>query len=139
MKRPLLLLPFVATLVIGCDHGEPTGPGTGNGLDSSFASVQAIFASSCAVSGCHVGASAPEGLDLSASTAYANLVGVASAQVPALQRVRASAPDSSYIIDKLTGSARMKPGTLRMPMGRDPLTADQIDLIRRWIAAGARG
>jgi hypothetical protein len=123
--------------IIGCDHGAPVDPG--DGPDSTFTAVQqSVFSQSCAVSGCHVGSSAPEGLDLSAGNAYASLVGVASAQVPTLQRVRASAPDSSYIIDKITGSARMKPGTSRMPLGRAPLSSDQIDLVRRWIAAGAR-
>lgn len=135
MKRLASIVLLAATLY-GCEQATSVDPPDTN--EPTFTAVQTILTQSCAVSGCHVGSSAPEGLDLSAGNAYANLVSVASAQVPSLQRVRASAPDSSYLVDKITGSARMKPGTSRMPVGRAALSSSQIDLVRRWIAAGAK-
>jgi hypothetical protein len=127
---------LIAFLIVGCEHEAVTdAPVT---LAPKFSSLQAnIFSTNCAVSGCHLGSSAPHGLDLSAGSAYANLVGVASAEVPALKRVAASKPDSSYLVAKIEGSALIAPGTGRMPLGRTPLTAEQIASVRQWIAAGA--
>lgn len=117
----------------GC-ASDTVDPGT---TTPTFTSIQtSILTPSCAVSGCH-GASGPqEGMNLSAGSAYSMLVGVASSQVPARMRVKAGAPDESYIINKLEGT-NMKSGSSRMPQG-GTLTAAQIKTIRDWITAGAK-
>ena len=43
-------------------------------------------------------------------------------------------PDKSTLISEITADAGHKPS---MPKGRDPLTATQVALIRRWIVEGA--
>lgn len=132
---PAMLLCIV---LAGCEHESVTD--TPVTLEPKFSSIQSnIFSTSCAVSGCHLGPNAPHGLDLSVGSAYANLVGVASAEAPRLRRVDASKPDSSYLVAKIEGSSLIAPGTGRMPLGRTPLSADQISAIRQWIAAGALG
>jgi hypothetical protein len=81
-----------------------------------------------------VGASAPQGLRLDAASSYAMLVSVASAEVPGTLRVNPGNPNSSYIVQKLEGTAAVG---ARMPFGGPYLTQDRIDLVRSWIAAGA--
>ncbi len=107
-----------------------TPPTTGS---ASFESIQdSVFTPICTV--CHAGGSAPLGLKLDAANAYAMLVGVSSVQVPGIARVAPGDPDNSYLIQKLEGTAASGG---QMPLGGPPLSADNIELIRRWIIDGA--
>ena len=83
---------------------------------------------------CHSGTNAPLGLRLDAANSYAMLVNVPSGEVPGLLRVNPGNPDQSYLVQKISGTASVG---ARMPLGQAPLAQDRIDLIRRWIAAGA--
>jgi len=121
--------------------------GDGTGLDANgrpisdtpaanndFQEIQdTIFTPIC--SQCHIGGGAPQGLRLDAGNSYAMLVNVASAEVPGLLRVNPGNPDASYIVQKIEGIAAVG---VRMPANGPPyLPQDRIDLVRRWIAAGA--
>jgi len=124
---------LVAIAATGCEHADPLGE---EATAPTFSAIQqTIFTPNCAVSGCHLGDRAPAQLDLSSGRSYANLVGVPSVGVPALLRVEPGNPDESYLVRKVEGG----PGItgLQMPRGRDRLTAEQIQAIRDWIAAGA--
>jgi hypothetical protein len=138
-------VPLAAALLAGCagngqgldSNGQPIGPGSApdKPLTAEFQSIQDnIFTPKCVR--CHSGGGAPEGLQLDAAHSYALLVGVPSAEVPALQRVKASDPDSSYLVQKLEGSS----GILgeRMPRGGPYLPQATIDVIRQWITNGAQ-
>jgi hypothetical protein len=119
-------------LVVGCDSDSPTEP-----EGPTLAEVQAqVFTPSCASSGCHAGPDAPEGLDLTAGSAYANTVGVSSSQVSDIMRVEPGEPAESYLFIKITGGDRMAPGTFQMPIGVE-LSDEQIDLVEDWIEGGA--
>jgi hypothetical protein len=83
---------------------------------------------------CHAGATAPLGLRLDGANSYALLVGVASGQEPAFQRVEPFDANDSYLIKKLEG--RVSEGG-RMPLGGVPLPQADIDVIRQWINDGA--
>ncbi len=96
------------------------------------AEIQPIFSGKCI--GCHNTATAPQGLVLDSANSYAHLVNVASKEVPSLKRVKPGDPDNSYLVQKVEGTAAVGE---RMPLGRPPLTAAQIALIRRWISEGA--
>lgn len=102
-------------------------------LDDIQASV---FDTSC--SGCHSGPTSstlPSGMNLStADDSFAALVGTASIQVPALNRVTAGDPDNSYLVQKLEGTAAVGG---QMPLGGTPLDQAVIDDIRQWISDGA--
>src|SRR5262249_46601449 len=101
---------------------------------ATFQSIQDnVFTPICTA--CHIGGSAPEGLQLDAAHSYSLLVGMASAEQPSVMRVQPGDPDSSYIIQKLEGA----PSTSgeRMPRGGPYLSQSTIDVIRQWITNGA--
>jgi len=143
------LSPFVcllAAFLVGCPAGDGTGlDENGRPIDDSdvlpltatFTSIQRnVFDVSCAVSGCHSGAAAPEGLDLDASASFDNLVGRASQEAAGLNRIEPNDPDNSYLIRKLEGTAAVGG---RMPLNQPPLPRATIDVIRAWISNGAIG
>ena len=100
----------------------------------TFTEIQTqVFTATCAASGCHSGATPPQGLSLVAP-AYASVVGVASTEVPALQRIRAGDAANSYLIQKIEGTAAVG---ARMPLGGPFLDATTIARIRAWVNAGA--
>lgn len=127
-----LFTPLIAIgLLAGCDNAdnpvEESGP--------TLVEVQEqVFDVSCA--GCHKDNEAPEGLVLTAGSAYSNLVDVPSEQVPSLDRVDPGNPEDSYLLIKVRGGDRMAPGTFQMPIGQD-LSEAQITLLEEWIANGA--
>ncbi len=108
-----------------------TTPSSGATLEAIQASV---FTPTCATAGCHGGAGAQQGLRLDDGFSFDNLVGVASAQVPELNRVEPGDPDNSYLVQKLEGTAA---AGARMPFGGPPLDEALIDDIRQWISDGA--
>lgn len=124
----------------------PSGDGSAGGdysatftvaASPTLASIQStVFTPRCA--GCHTGSGAtlPGALNLAnAAASHAALVGVASVEVPGLQRVAPGAPSDSYLIRKLEGG----PGIVgnRMPLAGAPLDQATIDTIRLWITNGA--
>ena len=121
----------------GSSYGGGGGGGGGGGslgLQANFASIQdKLFTPICTA--CHVGANAPQGLRLDAANSYALLVGVASAEAPALQRVKPGDPNNSYLIQKLAGTAAVGG---RMPLNGTPLTQADLDMIKQWITDGAQ-
>jgi len=121
------------------------GDGTGLGGEDDTGvklstDVQPILTANCALSGCHVGNNPPEGMNLSLGMTFANTVNVKSRQ-SALDRVEPSNPDLSYLVHKIQGT-QLDPGVGglfdRMPRNANPLPQSQIDLIRKWIAEGAK-
>jgi len=100
--------------------------------------VQPVFTSSCATAGCHVGAGAPDGLDLSAGVAYGNMADVASIQLPSMDLIEPGDPDNSYLVRKIEGTQTQAGGLGgRMPAGTSPLSQEIIDMIRVWVEEGA--
>jgi len=90
----------------------------------------------CGSIACHGGARPAERLDLSSSgAAYGDLVDVASNQCQNRLRVTTGDPDSSYLVNKVTGVGLCF-GT-RMPKVGQALSSQQIDIIRGWIGGGA--
>ncbi len=136
-------LSFVAAWLLGGCAGNGEGlDASGRPLDeagqgplvATFDSIQAhVFTPICSV--CHAGANAPQGLRLDAANSYNMLVGVASQEVSSLLRVNPGNPGSSYIIQKLEGTAAVG---ARMPFGGPYLSADTIAVIRQWITNGAQ-
>jgi hypothetical protein len=118
------------------ENGQPISAGGGGGgaITADFQSIQDnVFTPIC--SKCHIGASAPEGLQLDAGHSYNLLVGVASVEQSNLQRVAPGDPDSSYIVHKIEGVPGITGG--QMPLGEAPLPQATIDAIRQWITNGA--
>jgi len=140
----LFLLPFF--LLVACDAGTGEGldqngkPVNGNNnipLSGQINSIQAnIFTPSCATSGCHSGSAPAEGLLLTESNSFINLINVSSNEVPLLNRVEPGNVDDSYLIRKVEGTASVG---LQMPRNRPALSAEKIQALRDWISNGALG
>lgn len=110
-------------------------PGTTGEPALSFeADVYPIIAANCS---CHVNG-APAMLSMAdATTAYGNLVGIASANpVNDQNRIEAGDPDASFVWHKLNNSLVMGEGD-PMPLGADPLGAADLATIEQWILDGA--
>ena len=109
---------------------------TARPLEPTLASIQEnILTPSCGISGCHAGGTAPFGLRLDDEALSAQLlINVSSAEAPSLLRVNPFDPDNSFIIHKLEGTQSAGD---RMPRGMTPLSAEQIQVIRTWVADGA--
>ncbi|MDA0993078.1 MAG: hypothetical protein O3A13_05545 [Proteobacteria bacterium] len=140
IRTGLLLLIFSGVLG-ACGGGgggaplPPAPPPPPPPITAVFSSIQSnVFTPTCAVSGCHTGAGAPQGLRLDAANSYALLVGVASMEVPTIMRVAPGDPANSYLVQKLEGTAS---SGVRMPLGGGALPAATINAIRQWITDGA--
>src|SRR5271154_6182362 len=134
----------VAACAVGCagngqgldQNGQPItlGGGSTGPVTANFQSIQDnVFTPIC--SKCHIGASAPEGLQLDASHSYNSLVGVPSVEDPTLLRVKPGDPDDSYMVHKIEGAPGIVGG--QMPLGETPLPQATIAAIRQWITDGA--
>ena len=128
----------------GCDEALSSLTGPTPDLQPTFSSIQTNIFNTTDSSGrlactnCHNtrGSAFTAGLDLTAGVSYANLVGVASTERPALKRVAPGDPDNSYMVHKLEGGPDI--ALARMPRGTGPyLTSGQMVVIRRWIEIGA--
>ena len=132
-------LPFgqSSTAACGSSGGAPTPPPPGAPFEPTLAAIQAnVFSVNCAVSGCHAGASAQQGLRLDPGFSAGNLICVHSPRDPALIRVIPGDPDGSFIIQKLEGRPAPLLGD-QMPQGGPYLDQSTIDVIRQWIKDGA--
>ena len=118
------------------------------GVPATFTNVEKIFDRVCANGVCHYpGFSVPggAGLDLTHGHAYADIVGKIAADPPNQCGgviVEPARPDESYLMVKLTTPTgrQCNPQGEQMPVcetGSCPLPACEIDLVRRWILAGA--
>jgi len=131
------------SVACGGDQNVANQPQAGTG---SFAQLQtSVLTQSCAVSGCHVSASAAASgnLVLSPDVAYDNLVGARpsnlAAQRDGLKRVTPFKPDSSLLFQKVVLALAAHGGVYGnvMPVGTQALPQGQVDFIRKWIEAGA--
>jgi hypothetical protein len=114
------------------ENGRPTAEAAPT-LQPTLASIQSnVFTPTCTA--CHAGAGAPLGLRLEEGASYAMLVNAPSVEAPPLLRVAPGAPDASYLIQKLEGTAAVG---ARMPLNAPPLSSETIATIRQWITNGA--
>jgi len=141
-----LLLVALGVVAAGCGGGSG-GAGGSQDLGSSGGVLpteksvsadqvqNAIFTPRCATPGCHVGADAPFGLDLSVGEAAGNLIGVDSAEVPEYMRVEPFDANDSYLYMKLVDDPRI--GGDPMPAFGPPLSGTELALVEDWIDQGA--
>lgn len=98
--------------------------------------VVPLLQTKCAT--CHLTGSEAGSLSLVPAKAFGSLVDRPSTEVPALMLVKPGAPDESYLIMKLEGTQAQHGGSgMQMPLGAAPLSASQIEPIRKWILDGA--
>jgi hypothetical protein len=124
----------VATAVVGMDGQVSISRFHAPPAPVSFKTdILRIFtnngAQTCAQSRCHSGSRPSGNLNLTASQAYNNIVNVTSHAHANQKRVLPGDADNSYLVQQVES------GT--MPRDNGPLSDADIDLLRRWIEAGA--
>ena len=115
----VLAASLAATIAFSQESGTPPEP------------VAKVFQRNCAVSGCHQGKFPARGLNLEADKVIAATVNVASVEKPEFKIIDRDAPDKSYLLKKVNGDKDI--AGRRMPRGRDPLKADDIEVLTSWI------
>jgi hypothetical protein len=113
----------------GDDPGDPPVENPSFSLDV----VPIFVAGGCTAGNCHGGGAGGLTLTSSSATSYANLVNVPSSSDDSFLRVEPGNPTDSYLVMKLEGRG----GRQTMPLGRAPLSTNQIGTIRNWITADA--
>lgn len=126
------------TVITASGDGQ-SGTATITVTTPSLAShVQPILSSSCALSGCHAGASPQQGMNLSSGLMHSNTVNIPSNE-SGLDRIEPGQPNQSYLVHKIQGTQGTVGGSgVQMPFGGPPLSQANIDIIRAWIADGAQ-
>ena len=133
LRNSFLGLAAVALLASGCEHADPIDA---DQIQPTLSSIQEnVFNLNCALSGCHAGPNPQQGMDLSEGQAFDNIVNVQSNEMPSLLRVDPGNPQNSYLFQKITGATGIVGS--QMPLGRAPLSAEEIEAVRQWIADGA--
>jgi hypothetical protein len=110
-------------------------PLTGTGATSSFTSIlNTVLVPRCATTACHAAGGTPPILE--AGTAYGALVGASSGQSSLLQ-VEPNAPEKSYLVYKLRGTAADVGGIGTIMPTDGALAPADIAAIEAWISNGA--
>lgn len=132
IRKPVLfglLVALMISMVAACKHEPPVNPNPvpgGGTTDTSICferDILPIFISSCAKAGCHDAATAQDGYRF---TNYASILA---------KGIKAGNPAGSKVYESITETDADE----RMPQAPNPpLSASQKELIRRWIAEGAK-
>lgn len=139
-RREATVLTFTLLLAAACGESEPTSTEVPIVEDATYgyAEAQVIFNENCI--GCHFGEEAAAGLELDEAHAYKALVGTTPANEIAADRgmklVDPGKPESSFLLYKVS-----EPGLgegERMPLKLPKLSDEKIEILRRWIADGAK-
>ena len=99
--------------------------------------IQPIFTARCATASCHNLATQQLGLNLQVGYAYDEIVDVESPSSHGMPYIRPFDPDNSWLVRMIQADPERRFFTERMPLGRAPLTPNQIATIINWVNAGA--
>jgi hypothetical protein len=131
MRQFALLVAMVH--VAACGGGGPAAP-TLSMLEKE------LFQPRCNAAGCHDAGGRAGGLELTPGASYAGLVNVPARNVGAVEeglvRVVPGDPGRSFLVAKLEAHLPVAWG-VRMPIGRPPLSSEELGRVRAWIQAGA--
>ncbi|MDD5773429.1 MAG: hypothetical protein PHX78_08215 [bacterium] len=126
LKHIILILLFLS---ISCTK-EPKQK-----LRPTFSSISRnVFIKKCSLYTCHSSAFADKSgkLDLSGKDSYNNLINIPSKAYPEINRITPGKPDESLLLQRLEGKI-----IVSIPLERDCVTKEEIDIIREWIKKGA--
>jgi hypothetical protein len=130
------------------DYQPPAGFDATTPAVSFSKDVMPVFLRSCAFSTCHgssVGRANGVFLGNDAARVHAAAVNVASEELTTMRLVTPGNPAGSYLMRKMDGSqclldAQCSGGSCQesMPRNQAPLDVGTRDVVRRWIAQGAK-
>lgn len=108
----------------------------GDGTISYSRDVEPIFLKACG--DCHDADSPKKGLDLSKGKGFLHLIGVPSQEMNGQALVKPGDPTASYLWVKLTHMQTEGRGMPRTIFSSKKLPKEQLDVVERWIKAGAK-
>ncbi len=133
-----LVLGVPATIALsGCGAGGASKATAASDTPVKFSQVQQVFNTHC--TSCHP--SVNGALNLTAGKSYKALVGAGAVEAPGQVRVVAGDPKRSFLLTKIAGDPSLgdiPPIGTRMPPGQPAIPAAEIELVRNWIAQGAK-
>lgn len=99
--------------------------------------IQPIFTARCATASCHNLATQQLGLNLQEGYAYDEIVGLTSPTSLGFAYIQPLDADNSWLVRKIRADPAPRFNGPQMPLGRTPLTDNQIATIVNWVNAGA--
>jgi mono/diheme cytochrome c family protein len=126
MKRRIIA-PWFSIVVAGWLSGPLIASGSVADVPDG---IRNLVGTKCAV--CHKGIFAPRGLKLEPDKILKNVLDIPSKGKPQIMLVDTAAPESSYILMKITGVEGIK-GKKMPPAGKPQLTDEEISLLRDWV------
>jgi len=136
LNRMLMVLSVVTVIALaGCSVPKGEAAATSKAVTCS-GNVEKLFKKRCL--GCHSAEKAKGKLVLEGGKAYGNLVGKASSKVPDMVLVEPGDPEASLLWHKLQGTQRQGKAMPLTPYGWKKLSPEDLELVRRWIASGAK-
>jgi hypothetical protein len=130
------------------DYEPPPGFDPSKPAVSFSRDVMPVITQSCAFSTCHgsnIGPANGVFLGRDPARVHAAIVGVKAGELPAMPFVTPGNPRESFLMRKIDGSQcvlddRCKDGDCgdSMPKNTSPLEVERRDIVRRWIAQGAK-
>ncbi len=116
------------------DTATETAPVAGATFDEVYAKV---LSTSCASGYCHGNMAGGWSVKPDKDATHAELVGPGSSQCSGLKRVEPGEPEKSALFLKIRGGFSGVCKGNKMPTGGS-VDAEQLELVRSWIAAGAK-
>jgi hypothetical protein len=134
MNKPSIWMVAALALMAGC------GPTPSQPQPATYDVVATRVFSNCTTRSCHSEIGRKGNLILTPDQAYGMLVDQPAANSAAAgrgkKRVVPGDPAASFLMQKLTSPAPDEGS--RMPLSGEPLSSEDLDLLRRWIADGAK-
>lgn len=123
--------------VVRDDAATPTPDSTGPA--ATFTDVyDRVLSIACSSGYCHGGGQGGWTFSADRGATYAELVGTASARCSGLKKVEPGQPERSALYLKLRGNFMGVCTGNTMPPTEERATAAQLEIVRSWIAAGAK-
>ena len=126
-----VLVALAAAAALEAQAGPDPAPEEAN----AFAPVAGILKYRCALSGCHTGDNAAQGMILEPDQVRVQTVNQSARTEPGYQRIVPGQPAQSLLYLKLLAPEEGGYRGRRMPYRDEPLSPEEIALVRRWIEA----
>jgi hypothetical protein len=141
IRKIATFLLFALSLALACDK-EAASPEAYTPPEGSYGLIfEKIFKPSCALSGCHAKEGDYGHHGLADANTYQHLIKDpshnAQARAAGLKLVKPGDPANSFLYAKIKWEGSAFQFGQKMPSGGLKLTANQIEFVRQWIAAGA--
>lgn len=121
------------------DTGEAPVVEDTSGPPATFNDVYTkVLKLKCSGGYCHGGGLGGWSVTASESTTYAELVGPTSSRCTGLKKVEPGAPEKSSLYLKIRGGFDGVCTGNKMPPSGTSVSATQLEMVRSWIAAGAK-